>query len=170
MKRNQYCIINGETSAMSINTRFSQRRKKYAKRRRYIKRIAFIIFYCLVLVVGFCKVSSVRDNAYEKAIEYIKKDNFKSATLSFEELHFINYKSFPVDVINGKDFDKYYKDSAVLYAYTQAVSEYKSDSSHHVVDKWLRVLPEDYNGELSEEIDAFRKEFESAYKGAGKKI
>lgn len=170
MKRNRYPELRCDRGVVCVCRSNLKRNERSRKRVKRVYKFSFCVLYSLILIAGLCKVNYVRDSAYEKAIEYIKKDNYKLATLSFEELQVMNYKSFPTDVVNGKDFDKYYKNSAVLYAYTQAVREYRSKSSHHVVDKWLSVMPEDYEGELSEEIDAFRRTFESEYKSERKNI
>lgn len=122
-------------------------------------KIFLLVFLYILGVFAFAShINIVRKKNYEKTVEYVKKGNYILAAEGFEDLHHIFYEKFSDDVLNGKDYDKYYKDSAVLYAYSQALVEYKRDNSGDAA-VWVKALPDGYKGIMHEEITEFKKKF-----------
>ncbi len=139
-------------------TRLSRRNtKQFRKDRNYvkIKHILLIVLYAFTLLSGIEYANGLREKNYNKSIDYMLKGNYILASEGFEELHIINYKRFPKDALCGKDYDRYYKDSAVLYAYSQAIIAYNSDDSENA-SVWIKALPDGYEGIMSEEICNFK--------------
>ena len=72
-------------------------------------------------------------------------------------------KDFYYDIKYDKSPSLYYKDSAYLYAYSFAASEYNTSKSMNYIDRYLELIPDNYSKTLSEEINAFKENFGKEY-------
>ena len=140
---------------MTISNRKKRNHIKKTGNGVRITNILLILLYSFTLMSGIEYSNDLREKNYKKSIDYMVKGNYILASEGFEELHIINYKRFPKDVLYGKDYDRYYKDSAVLYAYSKALIAYNSDDPENA-SVWIKALPDEYDGIMSDEICNFK--------------
>ncbi len=134
-----------------------------------MKKIIYIVVVLLVIgamIFGgiYLNQKSI-DDSYNNAITLIQNGTYEGA---LDELE----KANP-DVIDRDDFEwdlkrdnlgECYKNTVPLYAYAMAQMEYNLENGYmHTVNDCLELIPEDYNGELSDEIKTFKGNFKPQY-------
>ena len=134
-------------------------------KKRKIAIITGMFLICAVVIGIYGFKQYLVKSSYDQAIKYIKQENYESAIEKLEDVkkHTTNDDYFSFRIIDENDFDKYYKDFVVLYAYAEAMNEYKTTKSLYAVNELLNVIPDDYSGELSEDIKAFKDSFTPEY-------
>lgn len=125
---------------------------------------ALYIPIVLVLVMalgGFYLNRKAIDDTYNNAVDLIKSGEYESA---LGELTKANGDETPYEDRLFDEKENSYKDSSFLYAYALARIEHNSDNRGMLMIKIrLDFIPENYNGELSEEIKNFKALFEIEY-------
>lgn len=135
----------------------------YLKKRTYII-VALLLITGIIIGVISIKKKAI-DDSYNYAITLIANNSYERALSELEKANpdKIERDDFLADVTYGKK-ESLYKNTVVLYAYTLARIEYNSkDASFFLVNKYLKVIPENYNGELSKEIKKFKADFKIQY-------
>ena len=127
----------------------------------------------LAIVIAFGAISTFwyidykkTEDAYTQAIEHIKHDEFDLAItkLNIANKEELDKDDFYYECMYDRSYSSYYKDSAILYAYSLVKAEYnKSNKSMSFIDRYLEIVPDNYNRILSDEINAFKDNFESEY-------
>ena len=105
------------------------------------------------------------EEAYTQAIEHIKKDEFNLAItkLNIANKEELDKDDFYYECMYDKASTSYYKDSAYLYAYSLIMNEYNTSKSMNYIDRYLDIIPDNYNKTLSNEINAFKEKFGEEY-------
>ena len=105
------------------------------------------------------------EEAYIQSIEYIKNGEYDSAIkqLDIANKEECDKEDFYYDVKYDKSASAYYKDSTYLYTYSFAMSEYNTSKSMNYIDRYLELIPDNYNKTLSGEINAFKEKFGNEY-------
>ena len=129
-----------------------------------------LVIIVLILLVGaastFCYIDyTTTEDAYVQAIEYIKTGEYDLAVkqLDVANKEECDKENFYYDVKYDKSPTSYYKDSAYLYAYSFAMSEYNTSKSMNYIDRYLELIPDNYSKTLSDEINAFKEKFGKEY-------
>ena len=129
--------------------------------------IILAIFIVLGAISTFWYIDYKKtEDAYTQAIEHIKQDEFDLAIakLNTANKEKIDKDDFYYEYMYDRSSSSYYKDSAILYAYSLAKAEYnKGNKSMGYIDRYLEIIPDNYNRTLSDEINAFKDNFEPEY-------
>lgn len=125
---------------------------------------AIIVILCAISTFWYIDYKTTEE-AYIQSIEYIKNGEYDSAIkhLDIANKEECDREDFYYDVKYDKSTSAYYKDSAYLYAYSFAVSEYNTSKSMNYIDRYLRLIPDNYSKTLSNEINAFKEKFGKEY-------
>ena len=105
------------------------------------------------------------DNAYNYAITLIQNGSYEGALNELEKANpeVIDRDDFEWDV-RRNTLGECYKNTVYLYSYALAQLEYNSETQYMtVVHDYLDLIPTDYSGELSEEINTFKGNFKPQY-------
>lgn len=127
--------------------------------------IAVLLLVCAMIFGGFYLYNKSIDNAYNSAIALIQSASYEDALAELEKANpdVFNQKEFYADVKN-QNLEATHKNSVPLYAYAMAQAEYNSeDRNMDTVNEYLKCIPDEYNGELSEEIKIFKGNFKPQY-------
>ena len=105
------------------------------------------------------------EEAYTQAIEHIKNSEFDLAItkLNIANKEELDKDDFYYECMYDKSSTSYYKDSAYLYAYSLIMNEYNTSKSMNYIDRYLDIIPDNYNKTLSNEINAFKEKFGKEY-------
>lgn len=105
------------------------------------------------------------EEAYTQAIEHIKHDEFDLAItkLSIANKEELTERKFYYEFIYNKSSASYYKDSAYLYTYSLIMNEYNTTKSMDYINKYLKLIPNNYSKTLSTEINTFKAKFNEEY-------
>ena len=124
-----------------------------------------MLLICAMIFGGIYLNQKSIDNAYNYAITLIQNGSYEGALTELE-------KANP-DVIDRDDFEwdvrrntlgECYKNTIYLYSYALAQLEYNSETQYMtVVHDYLDLIPADYSGELSKEIETFKENFKPQY-------
>lgn len=127
--------------------------------------IAVLLLVCAMIFGGFYLYNKSIDNAYNSAIALIQIASYEDALAELEKANpdVFNQKEFYADVKN-QNLEATHKNSVPLYAYAMAQAEYNSeDRNMDTVNEYLKCIPDEYSGELSEEIKTFKGNFKPQY-------
>lgn len=134
-----------------------------------MKKETYIIIVFLLMIgvyIGGVYVSEKNaDNAYNNAVTLTAGGSYEEALSEFEKANpnKISRNLFLLDVSYGTA-KSLYKNTIPLYVYASARLEYsKSNADMTYVNDYLKLIPEEYNGELSGEIKTFKADFELQY-------
>ena len=126
--------------------------------------VVALLLICAVIIGGVYLYQKSIDDSYNNAISLIHNCSYEEALESLEKANNnIKRKSF-VDDVKYNDLEKVYKNTIPLYAYALSQIEYNSEKkSMAYISRCLTLIPENYNGELSGEINAFKGNFKIQY-------
>ncbi len=105
------------------------------------------------------------DNAYNNAVSFIQSGFYRRALdqLEIANPNLLDEDDFKDDLKYGK-LNEVYKNSVQLYAYALAQIEYNEENkSMYFVNEYLNIIPKDYSGDLSNEINTFKGNFKPQY-------
>lgn len=122
--------------------------------------VIFIVGTVIALSYYVAYLSKV--SSYNKAINYIGEGNYSEAISRLCDIDDNSELKSNYGYSSKLKNKKCFKNSFVLYCYAYALDEYKFKSMNDT-KKYLDYIPEDYSGELCEEIKAFKLKFESEY-------
>ena len=134
-----------------------------------MKRIIYIVIVLVLIGAmiygGIYLNQKYIDTSYNYAITLIENGSYEGALEELEKVNpnLLNKEDFISNAKNGS-LDKCYKNTIPLYAYALAQQEYNSEDRYmHTVNYYLKLIAEDYTGELSEEIKTFKGNFKPQY-------
>lgn len=120
--------------------------------------ISILLSLIATVVLFLCGGNILREHVYNQAVENLKQEKYEMAISSLKYANKI-YSNY--DIYSFEETD--YKDSGVLLAYAIARSEYENGDNMNHVNGCLEYIPKNYNGELSQEINLFKKAFKPEY-------
>ncbi len=131
------------------------------------KRICIMIVLLMIvsiIALGVYMRQRAFDDAYHDAIALMSRGSYEGAISEFEKANsdMIDRDNF----LRNVDLQRIrmpYKNTIPLYAYALAQIEYNNDGDLTVVNNYLEVIPEDYQGELNQEINVFKNNFKPQY-------
>lgn len=147
---------------------------KYLKKRKKIIIASVVSILTAATIIG--SIFTVR--TYDNAVALVKEGAYEEAASEFEKIiptkiyiivGFFRdfFVSWDDDIRNIVDeYDDHnakviaYKDSIPLYFYASARSIYNSEGLDPYADIYLDNISEYYDGDLSEEVTAFKKDYE----------
>lgn len=127
--------------------------------------VFILILICGLAFGGVYFYNKAIDEEYNNTITLIENGSYEKALAEFENANpdVLNRDDFKLDIKYG-DLGKCYKNTVYVYAYALAQVEYNSENRYMTVVKdYLRFIPADYSGELSEEIKTFKANFKPQY-------
>ena len=116
----------------------------------------------------------IMNNQYNKVIEVIKQGDYTRAEEMLIDMNVIGTKNdekmadfrfrsvVSCEHLEIENAEHYFADSAVLYVYISAM-EYYTDNKFEYAKNRINLLPEDYSGDLCEEIKTSKQEINKRY-------
>ena len=130
--------------------------------------IAVISVLCGIVYYG------VKRSKYNNVVEMIKQGNYETAEEMLIDMNVIGTKNdekmadfrfrsvVSCEHLEIENAEHYFVDSAVLYVYISAM-EYYNDNKFEYAKNRINLLPEDYSGDLCEEIKTSKQEINKRY-------
>lgn len=126
--------------------------------------VSLALICAMICICVYFQRKSI-DTAYNEAISMIQNGSYEEALDGLEKVNqnVIDRDDFYWDVKLGS-LEECYKNTVYLYAYAKAQLEYNSETKYMaIVNDCLELIPESYDGELSEEINTFKGNFKPQY-------